>query len=91
MTFHDWNIIEPDKPFVGLQNYKDMIHDEEFRRSVINTVYFTGASVPVSSDFRSCRFMLTIGRQDRVSQLVLARIVNGGPEQLQTEAVFRRL
>src|SRR3954470_22731541 len=48
LTFHDWNIIEPDKPFVGLQNYKDMIHDEEFRRSIINTVYFTGASVPVS-------------------------------------------
>jgi multiple sugar transport system permease protein len=48
LTFHDWNIIEPNKPFVGLQNYKDMIHDEEFRRSIINTVYFTGASVPVS-------------------------------------------
>jgi multiple sugar transport system permease protein len=48
LTFHDWNIIEPDKPFVGLQNYKDMIHDEEFRQSIINTVYFTGASVPVS-------------------------------------------
>jgi multiple sugar transport system permease protein len=48
LTFHEWNIIEPDKPFIGLENYADMIHDEGFRRSVINTVYFTGASVPLS-------------------------------------------
>ena len=48
LTFHEWNIIEPDKPFVGLQNYRDMIDDESFRRSVINTVYFTSATVPLT-------------------------------------------
>jgi multiple sugar transport system permease protein len=47
LTFHEWNIIEPDKPFVGLDNYKDLVDDERFRRSVINTLYFTGASVPL--------------------------------------------
>ena len=47
LTFHEWSIIEPDKPFVGLDNYKDMIHDERFRRSIFNTLYFTGASVPL--------------------------------------------
>jgi multiple sugar transport system permease protein len=47
LTFHEWSIIEPDKPFVGLDNYKDMVDDEDFRRSVINTVYFTGGSVPL--------------------------------------------
>src|SRR4051794_5095214 len=48
LTFHRWSIIEPAKPFVGLQNYHDMIHDERFVQSVLNTVYFTGASVPVT-------------------------------------------
>jgi multiple sugar transport system permease protein len=48
LTFHEWSIIEPEKPFVGLQNYKDLIEDERFRRSVINTFYFTGASVPLA-------------------------------------------
>jgi multiple sugar transport system permease protein len=48
LTFHRWSIIEPDKPYVGLQNYDDMIHDDRFVQSVINTVYFTGASVPLS-------------------------------------------
>jgi multiple sugar transport system permease protein len=46
LTFHHWSIIEPDKPFVGLDNYDRLIHDESFRRAAINTVYFTGASVP---------------------------------------------
>src|SRR3954451_608516 len=47
LTFHEWSIIQPDKPFVGLDNYKDMVHDERFRRSVINTLYYTGAAVPL--------------------------------------------
>ncbi len=47
LTFREWNILEPEKPFVGLQNYRDMAGDEDFRRSIINTAYFTGASVPL--------------------------------------------
>ncbi len=48
LTFHDWNIIQPQKPYVGLQNYRDMLHDEHFRRSIINTFYYTGGSVPLT-------------------------------------------
>src|SRR3954453_12241485 len=48
LTFHRWSIIEPAKPYVGLQNYEDMIHDERFVQSVLNTIYFTGASVPIT-------------------------------------------
>jgi multiple sugar transport system permease protein len=48
LTFHEWNILQPAKPFVGLQNYRDMIHDQQFKQSVINTAYFTGGSIPVT-------------------------------------------
>jgi multiple sugar transport system permease protein len=48
LTFHRWSIIESDKPFVGLQNYEDMVHDERFVQSVLNTAYFTGASIPLT-------------------------------------------
>ena len=48
LTFRRWSIIEPAKPFVGLTNYRDMMGDERFAQSVVNTVYFTGASVPLS-------------------------------------------
>jgi multiple sugar transport system permease protein len=47
LTFRRWSIIEPEKPFVGLQNYRDMVSDERFVESVLNTVYFTGASIPL--------------------------------------------
>ncbi|MCR6032129.1 ABC transporter permease subunit [Nocardioides sp. zg-579] len=48
LTFHRWSIIEPDKPYVGMQNYEDMVHDERFVQAVLNTAYFAGASVPVT-------------------------------------------
>jgi len=46
LTFHRWSIIEPDKPFIGFDNYRRLAEDESFHRAAINTIYFTGASVP---------------------------------------------
>jgi len=46
LTLHRWSIIEPDKPFIGLDNYRRLVEDESFHRAAINTIYFTGASVP---------------------------------------------
>jgi multiple sugar transport system permease protein len=46
LTFHEWNALEPETPFVGLRNYQDMIADESFRGAIVNTFYFTAVSVP---------------------------------------------
>ena len=48
LTFRRWSIIEPEKPYVGTQNYEDLIRDERFGQAIFNTVYFTGASVPLT-------------------------------------------
>jgi len=40
ISFHDWNIIKPDKPFVGLDNYVRLFHDPRFVRAVTNTLTF---------------------------------------------------
>jgi multiple sugar transport system permease protein len=48
LTFHRWSIIEPEKPYVGTQNYEDLLADERFGQAIFNTVYFTGASVPLT-------------------------------------------
>jgi len=48
LTFHRWSIIEPDKPFVGLDNYRYLAEDERFQKSVLNTIYFTGGTVPIT-------------------------------------------
>ena len=48
LTFHRWSIIEPDKPYVGMDNWDYMLHDPQFRTAVFNTAYFTLGSVPFS-------------------------------------------
>ena len=48
LTFHQWSIIEPERPFIGLQNYEDLTRDASFARAVGNTIYFTGFSVPLA-------------------------------------------
>mgnify|MGYP003575356049 CR=1 FL=1 len=40
ISFHEWNIIKPDKPYVGLENYLELIDDPRFHRAVKNTMTF---------------------------------------------------
>ena len=40
ISFHEWNIIKPDKPYVGLDNYIKLIGDTRFHRAVKNTLTF---------------------------------------------------
>jgi multiple sugar transport system permease protein len=40
ISFHEWNIIQPDKPFVGLENYVRLFDDPRFLRAVTNTFTF---------------------------------------------------
>jgi multiple sugar transport system permease protein len=40
ISFHRWNIIQPDKPFVGLDNYIRLFQDPRFIRAVTNTLTF---------------------------------------------------
>jgi multiple sugar transport system permease protein len=61
LSFHKWDILTADKPFVGLRNYKEVIHDSAFWSSVGHSLYFTLGSVP-----------LTMG-----IALVLALLLNG--------------
>ncbi|MCE7982785.1 MAG: sugar ABC transporter permease [Caldilinea sp. CFX5] len=48
LSFHEWNILEPAKPFVGLDNYRRLFADEKFHEAVINTLYYTAFSVPLT-------------------------------------------
>jgi multiple sugar transport system permease protein len=40
ISFHKWNIIQPAKPFVGLDNYVKLFSDPRFARAVTNTFLF---------------------------------------------------
>jgi multiple sugar transport system permease protein len=48
LSFHEWNLLEPTKPFVGFDNYQRLIDDTRFHQSIKNTVYFTVGTVPTT-------------------------------------------
>lgn len=52
MSLHQWNPIAASKPFVGLDNYVQMLTDPVFRNSVINNVFYglgmIAVGIPIS-------------------------------------------
>lgn len=48
LSFHEWNILEPDKPFVGLENYARLLGDRRVHEAIWNTLYYTVVSVPLT-------------------------------------------
>jgi multiple sugar transport system permease protein len=46
LSFHEWDILQPEKPFVGLDNYREVIHDSRFWASMGHTIYYVLGSVP---------------------------------------------
>lgn len=48
LSFHQWNILEPTKPFVGLDNYQRLVQDDRFAGSIVNTLLYTAVSVPAT-------------------------------------------
>lgn len=47
LTFHDWNIVSPDIPFVGLENYKRLLNDDLFFKALWNTLRFILINIPL--------------------------------------------
>lgn len=47
LTFHSWNLMTPDKPFVGLDNYRYVLTVEpQFRQSLVNLARYVVIEVP---------------------------------------------
>lgn len=49
VSFYDWNLLIPDKPFVGLANYVEVFNDEVFLISIKNTIIYTIGVVPTQT------------------------------------------
>ena len=47
ISLHEWNVISPEKPFVGLQNFKTLSHDPKFAQAAVNTVRYVLAGIPI--------------------------------------------
>lgn len=49
VSFFDWNLLLPDKPFVGLSNYVEVLKDPVFKKAVKNTIVYTIGVVPTQT------------------------------------------
>lgn len=45
MSFYDWRLLRPTRPYVGFENYIDLFEDKIWWDSVIHTIYFTAMTV----------------------------------------------
>lgn len=48
LSFLDWDLISPDKQFVGLDNYVDLARSGEFRAVLLRTVVYSGATAAIT-------------------------------------------
>jgi multiple sugar transport system permease protein len=49
LSFHEWSVITPEKPWVGLQNYRDFFHNPDFKLAFRNTLWYSIGVVPVQT------------------------------------------
>lgn len=71
LSFHQWSLVDPARPFVGLENYARLLEDAPFWRSVLNTALYVlfvpvamvvalGLALLVNRRFRGVRFLRTV-------------------------------
>jgi multiple sugar transport system permease protein len=47
ISLHEWNIISPEKPFVGLQNFMTIFADPRFGGAAVNTIRYVLVGIPL--------------------------------------------
>jgi ABC-type sugar transport system permease subunit len=47
MSLHDWSFFESHHRYVGLANYRELLHDSRFWNAMKNTAIYTGCVVPL--------------------------------------------
>ncbi|WCK54901.1 sugar ABC transporter permease [Aneurinibacillus sp. Ricciae_BoGa-3] len=62
LSFTSWDLISPEKKFVGLQNYQDLFHSDEFWKVFSNTIVYTILTVIISI-FLSLLFALWLNKK----------------------------
>lgn len=62
LSFHHWNLISPNPPWVGLTNYIDLMHSHTFWQSLLLTVYFIVGTVPAQIVLALVLALLLSGR-----------------------------
>lgn len=46
ISVHEWNIVSPERPYVGLANFQTLAADPRFARAAVNTVLYVLVGIP---------------------------------------------
>ena len=49
LSFREWSVITPEKPFVGLDNYARLLRNDDFQIALRNTLWFSLGVVPTQT------------------------------------------
>lgn len=49
LSFHEWSVITPERPWVGLENYQNIFSDGDFQIALRNTLWFSLGVVPTQT------------------------------------------
>ncbi len=49
LSFHEWSVITPEKPFVGLDNYRKLVGQRDFQVALRNTMWLSFGVVPTQT------------------------------------------
>lgn len=49
LSFHEWSVITPDRPWVGVQNYIDLFSSNDFKIALRNTIWISLGVVPTQT------------------------------------------
>ncbi len=49
LSFHEWSVITPERPWVGLGNYRELFSDDDFQLALRNTLWFSLGVVPTQT------------------------------------------
>jgi multiple sugar transport system permease protein len=66
LSFYRWNMISPRKPFVGLDNYTQLLADENFLAALRNTTIFAFATV-ILTTLLALPLAVFLSRQSKLS------------------------
>ncbi|TAH48578.1 MAG: sugar ABC transporter permease [Chloroflexota bacterium] len=51
VSLFQWDILSPEKPWMGLENYRNLFHDDVFWKALTNTLLYVALSVPLALVF----------------------------------------
>lgn len=84
MSLHRWEILAPDKPFIGLQNFGELIYDDLWWLTLRNTLYMAFLIAIVNTVFA---LAVAIAVNQRVRGRDFYRVVFYGPVVLSVAAM----